>query len=327
MKTVLGINSNLLKLDYLRKFIYLVPKVPRQVNIEATNKCNLNCKMCKRRELKILETGIELDKFKRIINQLPFGVKEISFGSYGESFIHPDIYEMIKYVKEKGYFLSITTNGFLFIKEENRKKVLESGVDVLRFSVEEIKPSTSNAHPYNSSLLAALEKLAEEKKQTGSQTKLFFNTVVNQGNYGQIIDLIKYAEKIGFDTVELIHLDKKANDIKEYLPIEKEIALYKKINQMKDQMKFKIKVTSLYDRYIGIRKLAFRNMKYCPFTYDVCHVTIDGDVTPCCFGLPRHKIDNIFEHSLSDIWNGPKFKKFRKEQQQICKGCTLMKLE
>ncbi len=330
MVNILGINSNLLKLDYLRKFVYLVPKVPRQVNIEVTNKCNLNCKMCKRRELKIPETGIELIKFKQIVDQLPAGVKEISFGSYGESFIHPDIYEMIKYVKSKGFFLSITTNGFLFIKEENRKKVLESGVDVLRFSVEEVLPSTNNAHPYSSELLKSLEKLADEKKrteQTSCQTKLFFNTVVNLGNYSQIIDLIKYAEKIGFDTVELIHLDKKSNDVKEYLPIEKEIALYKKINQIKDQMKFKIKVTSLYDRYIGIRKFAFRNMKYCPFTYDVCHVTIDGDVTPCCFGLPRHKIDNIFEHSLSDIWNSSQFKKFRKEQQQVCKGCTLMRLE
>ncbi|HLC88867.1 MAG TPA: radical SAM protein [Candidatus Nanoarchaeia archaeon] len=327
MVNILGINLSLLKLDYLRKFFYLVPKVPRQVNIEATNKCNLNCKMCKRRELKIPETGIELDRFKQVVDKLPRRVKEISFGSYGESFIHPDIYEMIKYVKSKSFFLSITTNGFLFIKEENRKKVLESGVDVLRFSVEEIKPSTSNAHPYNINLLAALEKLADEKKQTGSQTKLFFNTVVNQGNYDQIIDLIKHAETIGFDAVELIHLDKKANDVKEYLPIEKEIALYRKINQMKDQMKFNIQVTSLYDRYIGIRKFAFRNMKYCPFTYDVCHVTIEGDVTPCCFGLPRHRIGNIFEHSLSEIWNSSQFKKFRKEQQQVCKGCTLMKLE
>ncbi len=219
--------------------------------------------------------------------------------------------------------MSITTNGFLFINEENRKKVLESGVDVLRFSVEEVLPSTNNAHPYSDKLLQALEKLANEKKQTNSKVKLFFNTVVNLGNYEQILDIIKYAEKIGFDAVELIHLDKKANDVYEYLPIKKEIALYKKIQQMK----FNVKVTSLYDRYIGVRKFAFRNMKYCPFTYDVCHVTIDGDVTPCCFGLPRHKIDNIFERPLQEIWNGSRFKRFRKNQQKVCQGCTLMKLK
>ena len=68
-------------------------------------------------------------------------------------------------------------------------------------------------------------------------------------------------------------------------------------------------------------------MKYCPFTYDVCHITTDGDVTPCCFGLPRHKIDNIFEKSLDNIWNGKNFKKFRKEQQEVCKGCTLMRFQ
>jgi radical SAM protein with 4Fe4S-binding SPASM domain len=68
-------------------------------------------------------------------------------------------------------------------------------------------------------------------------------------------------------------------------------------------------------------------MKYCPFTYDVCHVTVDGDVTPCCFGLPRYKIDNIFEKSLYQIWNGKRFREFRKNQRKVCRGCTLMRFD
>ncbi len=323
MESLWGIKPELITADYARKFFYLVPKVPRQVNIEVTNKCNLNCKMCKRRELKIPETGIELKKFKEIIDKLPSLVQEISFGSYGESFIHPDIYEMIRYVKLKGKIVSITTNGFVFIDKNQREKLLETGMDNLRVSIEEISPGENKAHPYSSKLLSALESLAKERTAAGSKMKLFFNTVVHTGNYDQIVPLIEYAEKIGFDQVELIHLDKKSNEVYEYLPTEKEIALYKKIKKMK----FKIPVSSLYDRYIGIRQFAFRHMKYCPFTYDVCHITIDGDVTPCCFGLPRHKIDNIFERPLEEIWSGQGFKQFRKNQQEVCKGCTLMRFE
>jgi MoaA/NifB/PqqE/SkfB family radical SAM enzyme len=323
MKNVLGINIGLMKLDYLRKFFYIVPKVPRQVNIEATNKCNLNCKMCKRRELKIPEDGIKYDKYKKIINKLPKEVQEISFGSYGESFMHPKIYEMIKCAKSKKLKVTITTNGFMFIKQENRKKLLDTDMDVLRVSIEEIKKGANDAHPFSNKLLIALKELVKEKKISKSNMNFFFNTVVHKGNYNQIINIINYAEKIGFDCVELIHLDKKSNDVFEYLPIKKEMELYKKIKRMN----FKIKITSLYDRYIGIRKYAFRNMKYCPFTYDVMHITVDGDVTPCCFGLPRYKIDNIFNKSLLDIWNSKKFKNFRKNQSKICNGCTLMKFD
>ncbi len=323
MDSLWGLKKELITVDYARKFFYFVPNVPRQVNIEATNKCNLNCKMCKRRELNIPETGIELTKFIEIIDKLPASVQEISFGSYGESFIHPDIYKMIQYVKLKEKIVSITTNGFVFIDGHQRKKLLETGMNNLRVSIEEISPGENKAHPYSSKLLSMLESLAKERTAAGSKMKLFFNTVVHTGNYDQIVPLIEYAEKIGFDQVELIHLDKKSNDVCEYLPTEKEIALYKKIKKMK----FKIPVSSLYDRYLGIRKFAFRHMEYCPFTYDVCHITIDGDVTPCCFGLPRHKIDNIFERPLEEIWNGQGFKQFRKNQREVCRGCTLMRFE
>src|SRR3989338_903578 len=238
MDSLWGIRPELLTTDYARKFFYFVPKIPRQVNVEATNRCNLNCKMCKRRELKIPETGIELRKFIEIIDKLLPSVQEISFGSYGESFIHPHIYEMIRYVKSKGKIVSITTNGFIFIDEDQRRLLLGTGMDTLRVSIEEISPGENKAHPYSSKLLSALELLAKERTAAGSKMKLFFNTVVHTGNYNQIFSLVSYAEKIGFDQVELIHLDKKSNDVYDYLPAEKEISLYKKIKNIK----FKIPV-------------------------------------------------------------------------------------
>lgn len=323
MYQFLGINLNLLKLDYARKFFYLVPKSPRQVNIEATNKCNLNCKVCKRNELKIPPLDINFEKYKQIIDNLPQSVKEISFGGFGEQFMHPLIYDMIKCAKEKGLMISVTTNGFLFINKENRRKLLDSKIDILRVSIEEIRQGNNDGHPYSEKLLNSLKLLAEKRNLSKSKTKLFFNTIVTKGNYNQIISIIRYAQDIGFDQVELIHLDKKSNKIYEYLTPNEEIFLYKKIRKID----LKIKVTSLYDRYIGIRRLAFRNMKYCPFTYDLCHITLEGDVTPCCFGLPRHKIGNIFEDSLKTIWNSHEFREFRKRQRNICKGCTLMRFD
>lgn len=318
-----GVSFGIIKLDYLRKFFYIVPKLPRQVNIEASNKCNLNCKICKRKELNIPSDILDFEAYTKVIDKLPREVEEVSFGGFGEQFLNPKIYDMIKYAKKAGKKVSITTNGYFILNRNNRKKVLETDIDILRFSIETLKPGDTEGHSYNERILKACEQLRMERDNLGKKAQLMFNTVVYAGNYNQIIDIIKYGEQIGFDAVELLHLDKKQNRVSQPLSRDVEIALYKKIKGLN----FRIQVPSLYDRYIGVRKFAFRNMKYCPFTFDVCHITIDGDVTPCCFGLPRYKIGNILESSLEQIWNSSAFKDFRKHQQKICAGCTLMRFD
>ncbi len=318
-----GVSFGIIKLDYLRKFFYIVPKLPRQVNIEASNKCNLNCKICKRKELKISPSFLDFSKYTKIIDSLPKDVGEISFGGFGEQFLNPKVYDMIRYAKKADKKVSITTNGYFILNKNNRRRVLETNIDILRFSIETIKPINTEGHVYNPKLLKACEQVRIERDNFDKKTALMFNTVVCATNFNQVIDIIKYGQSIGMDAVELLHLDKKQNQISKPIPKDEEISLYKQIRKMN----FNIRVPSLYDRYIGVRRFAFRNMKYCPFTFDVCHITIDGDVTPCCFGLPRYKIGNIFESSLEQIWNSSAFKNFRKDQQKICAGCTLMRFD
>ena len=315
-----GITKDVLSIDYVKKFFYILPNIPRQVNIEITNKCNLDCKICKRKELKLPEVNLTFEMAKKIIDRLPEEIKEISLGGYGEPFINPEIYKIISYAKNKRKKVSITNNGWFMIKPENRRKALENGVDILRFSVEDVNDVGSEGHLYSKHILDALKELAQERNLGAYKTKLYFNTIVHKGNAEQISSIIAYAEKIGFDHIELIHMDKKSNSITNYLSTEEEIALYKKIRQMP----WKIKVTSLLDRYDGIRKYGFRKMTKCPLTYDTAHITLDGDVTPCHFGLPRYKIDNILQKDLKEIWNGTAFKDFRKDQLKVCQGCTLM---
>lgn len=320
---IFGISPNILKLDYLRKFFYVVPKIPRQVNIEASNRCNLNCRICKRKELNIPPEVMNFRKYTQIIDKLPKAVEEISFGGFGEQFMHPKIYEMIKYAKSTGKKVSITSNGHFLILKKNRANLLDSNIDILRISIETLKPGKTDGHEYSKKLLKALEELVKERNERNTKTQLMFNTVVCQSNKNQLIDIIRFGEKIGLNAVELLHFDKKQNQVEESLSKKEEIDLYNYIKKMD----FKVDTPCLYDRYLGIRKFAFRYMHYCPLTFDVCHITIEGDVTPCCFGLPRYKIDNIFENSLAKIWNSKKFRWFRRNQQKVCAGCTLMRFD
>jgi radical SAM protein with 4Fe4S-binding SPASM domain len=317
----LGFEKLFMNLDYIKKALYLVPKFPNNVDIEITNRCNLNCGLCKRKQLNLPETDLGFSKFKRIIERIK-PIKEISLGGFGEPLLHRDIFRMIAYAKSKGIRVAFTTNGYLLLNKNIFGKLVDSNVERIDISIEYIHSNALEGHPQNPKLLEAIERFIAEKNRLHRQTKVWFNTIVLRSNFNQLLDIIHFAEKIKVDKVQLLHLDKKSNDVTKYVPIEQELTFYKKLKNMS----FKIEVMSLYDWYMGIRKFAFRCHKCCPMTYSFFYITIDGDVTPCCFGLPRYKIANIFEHDLKTIWNSKAFKSFRKNQEKVCKGCTIYKL-
>ena len=315
-----GIDLKNLNFGNLRKIFYFVPRLPRQVNIEPTTRCNLDCNVCKRKSLKLKDEDLSFDVFKKIISRLE-GVKEISFGGFGEPLMNPKIFDMVRYAKEKGFILTTTTNGYL-INPKNFDKVLV--FDNLRISIESInssKDSVQDGHPFSESLLDNIKELIKYRNKNNVKCKIFFNTIIHEGNYDSIADVVRYAQKIGVDCVELIHLDTKDNNAYKFVPKKKEISLYKKIKKRD----FGIEVTSRYDRYIGLRKIGFRFNTKCPMSFDLLHIRMNGNVTPCAFGLPVYSLDNIFEKSLYNVWNGRKFKNFRKNQKKVCDGCTLYK--
>jgi MoaA/NifB/PqqE/SkfB family radical SAM enzyme len=317
MKTIKLLNS-----EYLRKALYIVPKAPESADIEINNKCNLNCNICKRKELNLPETEISFELYKRIIDRLS-PIKEISLGGFGEPLLHKDIFRMIAYAKDKGMKTAFTTNAYLLLNKDIFSNLIDSGVDRIDISIEYIKPNEKEGHPFSPKVLEAIKNFISEKNRLHKKTKIWFNTIVLKSNFDQLLDIIRYAEKIGVDRVQLMHLDRKSNQIEEYLPIKKEIAFCKKLKAMK----FETEVMTLYDWYGGIRRFAYRFHRYCPMTYSFFYITMDGDVTPCCFGLPRFKVGNIFEHDIKTIWNSKQFKSFRKNQGKICNGCTIYKLK
>lgn len=86
---------------------------PLIVHVEPTSHCNLHCTFCANQ---ILERGkgfMDFELYKQVVNETAQNNKAIKFGGWGESFMHPNIYEMFAYAKEKGLIIHVTTNGVL----------------------------------------------------------------------------------------------------------------------------------------------------------------------------------------------------------------------
>jgi len=108
--------------------------MPVKLWIETTNRCNLKCGICFNKEIPDSEKGdMDLNLYKRIIDEAEGSVYDINLFHRGEPLLHPDIIKMISYAKNKGIKTRIHTNATLLVLELARDIIL-SGLDTISFS-------------------------------------------------------------------------------------------------------------------------------------------------------------------------------------------------
>jgi len=108
--------------------------LPIRLWIEPTSVCNLKCIMCLNKSIPKNERGfMDFDLFKKIIDEAADFIHDVYLHHRGESLLHPDIFEMIKYAKMKNISTRLHTNTTL-LTEEKSHLLLNSGLDFLSFS-------------------------------------------------------------------------------------------------------------------------------------------------------------------------------------------------
>lgn len=83
----------------------------KRVYVEITNVCNLRCSFCIGNSRKI--RFMSIDEFSIILDKLKSYTKYLYFHILGEPLMHPNIIEFINLANEQGFFVNITTNGYL----------------------------------------------------------------------------------------------------------------------------------------------------------------------------------------------------------------------
>ena len=86
----------------------------KKIYIEITNSCNLNCSFCigNSRRIKFMS----LSEFKVVLNKVRPYTNYLYFHILGEPLLHPDINKFIDIASEMGFYINITTNGYLINK-------------------------------------------------------------------------------------------------------------------------------------------------------------------------------------------------------------------
>jgi uncharacterized Fe-S cluster-containing radical SAM superfamily protein len=267
---------------------------PRSVKIELTANCNYKCAFC----VKSLrpENG-EMDRafYSRMVRELhDAGVKELGLFYIGESFLCKWLPEAIKEAKDVGIpYVFLTTNGSA-CTASLVKRVMESGLDSLKFSLN----------------FASEHQFADV---TGVNTSLYRRAIYNlkvarqirdDGGYGCGL----YASSIAFDGEQGVLMRKLVAEIAPVVDEHYWLPLYGMGGASKE---------AGWQPQPGNpgRLDAMRPPLPCWSAFTEGHITATGKLSACCFG--KGADDDLVMADLNstpfmDGWNSAAFQELRR---------------
>jgi MoaA/NifB/PqqE/SkfB family radical SAM enzyme len=322
-------------LNRVVKTIFNIPEnLPNYAQIEITNLCNLECPMCFKHFIDVEIKHMDFEVFKKVIDKLK-GVYTITLCGYGEPLIYPRIFDAIRYCKENGFDVELTSNGLLLNKDERIKELVSSGLDSISFSFESIKEVNGIAHPNLEALSYIKELIGLRKKLNLKAPVITLQTLMIKNKERNFFDVIEWGALNGVDRINVARFEQlnTLTDV-ERPNIEEEKEIFKQFSYLRK--KYGIRIDCLQDQvYTGAKGFLYKNFKYflrmdeqCIRLRDFVYINVDGDVRPCC-ALVKSKIDSLLENDLKDIWVSKNYIHFRKNYYKVpwCSKCDFAKLK
>lgn len=333
---------------------------PLSVFIHVNTNCNLKCKMCdagqEEKESMFYQNlkggdskDMPIDSFKTIIDKVkpfkPFvGIPAL------EPLLYPDIIEAVSYINRQGLRSSVATNGTLLA--DLADGLIRAGLAKIVVSLDgppEAHDKIRGVSGTYDKVAAGITELYELKmKFKKSEPKVYINYVISEDNYDKIIKFVKgfpleMVEQVDFRVMFYCtgELAKKHNEQfgKKYDATSACLSGGINLDRVDTDMLYEqiMEVTSGYRKKCrfffdhGKRELysyyhlpeVFLDDTRCVFPWYTIQVDQSGNAIPPqrCY----HQIfGNVLEQGFNEVWNGKKYKDFRKDLRKFGRfpACT-----
>jgi len=307
--------------------------LPIFIQLDPTTRCNLNCVMCIRSKMNSsrLNQDLSLEKFKHILKEIPT-LKYIRLQGIGEPILNKDIWKITQYGIQKGIEFTTSTNGTL-INKDNVDLFLKNFKAVgisLDAASPEIYFHIRQANFYNK-IVENIKLMVQRKKELKAKTEIYINFVISHLNYKEIDAITKLAKNCGVDSIGFVEVVNWKTSLENDYDEEKEFILQaRQFKKIIDENVLRVKQEVEQEKSIKIKVCRFSD-KFklkCRWSFDYCHITVDGFVTPCSIRTDPDVFNfgNIFETSFKEIWNSKKYQQFRQTiiedlPNSICDSC------
>ncbi len=304
---------------------------PDFVRIGVCQKCNFDCVMCwhhssffennreNRGKTELLDENIIFDT----INEAEkMGTRGILFSGSGEPFLHPKMMDFLKVAKGKGFRVRVQTNLSLVSDPSLLAKLK---VDVIAVNLCAATADTYvKIHPNQkkSGFKRTLAKMEELIACSDPEIEIRMTNIISRLNYNEICEMFK----LGYDMNASLHLE-----LADYSPVLKdkigldEIQKKEIIRQLDslDEKYLLYKKTNLPDfreqlAHSGIGLVKFKS---CLMGHLYAFVNEYGNVYFCNYGGNEYLMGNLYENTLSEIWNSRKYEELR---DRLFKGVDVL---
>lgn len=265
----------------------ILSSFPKILNLEVTNFCNLNCPMCVAKDTR--EQGfLQLDLLKKIIkeNQKVLKNQSIWLHFNGEPLLHPQLFDVIKFLKQNGIKTRLSTNATLLTKKI-AFKLAGAGLDYIVFSVD------------------------GAKKETYEEIRRGANFEEVERN---ILNFLKIKRKHSFSTktqIQFIKMKENEKEIKDFIKKWRKTDI--NFINVKSFCSRTWRVQEI-DRFEELKKLEKRIIKRppCFYLWETLVILWNGEVIVCCQDLLGElKVGDVKKDTILAIWNNKKMQELR----------------
>jgi len=309
-----------------------VKSSPFIVQVDVTNRCNLNCTICSRKDLIIGDISSSL--FPEII-KLSRKSRELILFGYGEPLLSEGFHELCK--KSKSGRISFTTNGRLLTKEMAEKILSESNRPIfnITFSIDAATEETYSSIRNNvrfDTVWNNLENISDYKSHFNlSCPEIWINFVAMRRNIEELPELIEKAAKAGVSKINVFHMNVWDESYIEeslifYPELTRQIFNTAQVKAHELGIKLDIPVEISENQKTKSFKLSDTSISKCYQPWSYCYIRNDALVLACCYS-EDHIMGDLSKRSFEEIWNDKPYRKLRarvnKTPSHDCQRCEL----
>jgi MoaA/NifB/PqqE/SkfB family radical SAM enzyme len=327
--------------------------VPGQISIKITNVCNLRCKMCAQwgeqgynfgKPTTEIKEIVPLETYKKLVDDVVH-IRPFFYIWGGEPFLYPDLMPLMAYLKEKQLLFTVVTNGVRLAEEA--EEIVYTGWDALMLSLDGPRDihNEVRGHPQSfDTLMEGIHTVQEYKRRRGAaRPYIIILTTISRDNAAVLDRTLEMASEVGADLVGIYYswftteergrrhqqimlnrLGAHANSWTGYVSRFNEVdtaALQESVRRVNSRRwpfirmflpDLKIEQIPRYYQEPG----NFFGYNKCVAPWLVAELMPNGDVATCR-DYPDYVTGNITRENIIDIFNGERYRKFRRTLREI----------
>jgi radical SAM protein with 4Fe4S-binding SPASM domain len=324
---------------------FMIPKLKHLV-VKPELRCTAHCPTCQlRRDLHNQVRKQRLLTFQEWRDVLAeahrLGVRNFDI-SGGEPTLYRDLPALIRLGKQYGWIVQLNSNGSL-MSDSMIRALVDAGLDKVMISLYSHDAGihdTLRGLPglWNKATTALSQWAGQKDRHPGLE--IIAQTLLCPENFLQLPDLLRLLKELGADGVLLSYLegnfsgeplfslpDMERFDVQTRMELQRlcrewhwplRLTASLRLNHL-----FSSRRQSLGDWAAG---LYHQEQPACSIPSHMALILANGDVHPCNVVEYSHEpvVGNLFESSLTDIWQNSLWKTFREHGTSQCRSCPML---